>query len=273
MTQVAKFNHGWTQGNAGDGPVVINLSLSSWVFGDGLGLDEAGDWRLTPPTGHESMFAQHVLAELRKNLDRLSEDAAYAESLQKLARDHGELLCMVPRDGRLRQQTFAMLEETLDNKFETSLRRFTAMKLYHNPEPTQSHFWLRKFKGTRKTQIVINLSETPYRFFRFHGRHRDDVDIDPMPLKRWSDNPDELANDLAAELRMTSEDYLRRIRETAENGTIYFLLPVGPERRRRTMETFLEILNMLPQSIGGPIALHGADIRRIYPNPTTLSSE
>lgn len=273
MTKTADFNHGWAQSYTTGDIVAMNLSLSPWVFGDGIGVDESNDWKLPPPTGDESLFAQHVMAELRKSLDRITDDEEFTTALKTMASSHAELVCMVPRDGRLRQQTFAMLETALKDKLNIDLRRFTAMKLYVNPEPPKTYQWLRKFKGTNTTQVVINLSETSYRFFRFHGRHRDDVDITSMPLKNWSDDPEQRAKDLAIELRMTNEDYLRRIREASESGTIYFLLPMGPERRRRTMETFLEILNLLPASIGGPINLLQADIRRIYPDPTKLRAE
>lgn len=265
MTRPAAFNHGWAQG-ATEGPDVFNLSQTPWVVGSGLGIDEGNDWKLPPPTGKESMFAAHFVGELRKQLDKICEDQEFATSLGRHSREHEEIICMVSKDGRLRQQSFAMLDTALDNRIDAGLRRFTAMKLYINSEYRDSHHWFRKFKGARSTQIVLNLSENPFRFFRFHGRHQDDVDIDPLPLEEWSDDPDKRAEDLNKELRLIEVDYLRRIREAVENGIIYLLLPKGVSLRRRTVETFLEILDMLPESIGGAIDLRNATVRRIYPD-------
>lgn len=272
MTKPAEFNHDWAQGSK-DGQLAFNLSQEPWVFGDGLGLDESNDWKLPPPTGRESMFTAHFIAELRKNIDVLCEDEQFAAALRKHSHTHEELFCMVPRDSHLRHQVFAMLDTALNGKIDASLRKFTAMKIYVNQEPTPSHHWFRKFKGTRTTQIVVNLSETPFRFFRFHGRRHEDIDIDPLPLEEWSDDPEELAKDLGTELRMIEEHYVRRIREAVEEGIIYLLLPLGPRRRRRTMETFLEILDLLPDSIGGSIDLRNARIRRIYPDLKKLVTE
>ncbi len=101
------------------------------------------------------------------------------------------------------------------------------MKLYLNQEPSSTRSSVRKFKGTNSLQVIINLSEYGYRFFRFHGKQHEDIDISSL-LPEWSEDPNEFTDQLESEIRMLDMAYFRRIREAAESGSIYLLLPRGP---------------------------------------------
>ena len=210
------------------------------------------------------MFAQHLLGEFRKQAKRLEEDLEFTAAMKGASDDHGELITLLPREGKLRHEAFSMLEKFMEGKVGGSLRRFTSMKLYYNQEPARTRNCVRKFKGGSSIQVVVNLSEYGYRFFRFHGKQHEDIEIDSM-LPRWSDDPEEHRSQLEAEIRMFDMSYFRRIREAAESGTVYLLLPRGPRRRRQTMRVFLSILERVPT---GAIDLSEATVRRIYPGAT-----
>lgn len=264
MSVVAEFNHGFAQGHSNEGPVALNLSAMPWVVGTGLGLDESKDWLLDSPAGGETMFAHHLLGELRKRLRDIEDDSSFAAVLRKSSGSHEEMIALLPREGRLRHEAFTMLEQSIDGRIGGSLRRFTAMKLYLNQEPSTTRACVRKFKGANSLQVIVNLSEYGYRFFRFHGKQHEDIDIDSM-LPDWSEDPDEYVQQLEGELRMFDMAYFRRIREATESGSIYLLLPRGPELRKKTMSSFLTILDQVPT---GSIDLRNATVRRIYPGAT-----
>ena len=256
------FNFEFTR-SAEDGPIVMNLSQKNWVVGAGLGLDEGADWRLPTVTGNETMFSHHMVAELRKQLEKMAEDPPFAEKLTKSASRHGEMIVILPQDARLRQEVFGMASDIFKRIAEVNLRSFTSMKVYMNQHPNQKNrFCVRMFKGKTSTQVVVNLSDAAFRFFRFHGRHHEDVDIDTMIKGKWEDDPEASARQVEAEVRMFDMNYFRRIREAAEDGTIYLLMPMGPKRRELTMRAFLDVLQVVP---GGAIDLSDASLRRIYP--------
>ena len=256
------FNFGFTR-SAEDGPVVMNLSQKNWVLGAGLGLDEAGDWRLPTATGSETMFAHHMVAELRKKLEKMTTDEGFASKLADSASAHGEMVILLPQDARLRQEVFAMASELFRRAADVNLRNFTSMKIYMAPTAdSRNRFCVRKFKGRTSNQVVVNLCEQAFRFFRFHGRDHEDVDIDTMVNGRWEDDPEAAARQVEAEVRMFDMNYFRRIREAAEDGTIYLLMPMGPKRRELVLKAFLKILQQVP---GGAIDLSDARLRRIYP--------
>ena len=264
MAGSAEFNHKFAQGNSGDGPMAFNLSAMSWHLGTGLGLDEKPDWSLESATGNETMFAQHLLGELRKNLGRIEEDQPFADAIRKASEEHQELLTILPREGRLRHEAFSMLEQSIDSRMGGRLRRFTSIKLYLNQEPTETRNCVRKFKGGTSIQVIVNLSEYGFRFFRFHGKEHEDIGVDSM-LPEWSDDPDVHIEQLESEIRMFDMSYFRRIREASKSGSIYLLLPRGPKRRKNTINTFLKVLERVPT---GAIDLRNATIRRIYPGST-----
>ena len=264
MTGSAEFNHGFAQGEREEGPLAFNLSAMPWQIGTGLGLDDATDWLLDAPTGGETMFAQHLLGEIEKRLKKVEADTEFAMTLKNASANHGELITLLPREGKLRHDAFGMLERSIDVRMGGSLRRFTSIKLYYNQEPSDTRNCVRKFKGGTSTQVIVNLSEYGYRFFRFHGKQHEDINIDSM-LPRWSDDPKEHQKQLEGEIRMFDMSYFRRIREAAESGSIYLLLPRGPKRRKQTMKSFLSILERVPT---GAIDLEDAKVRRIYPGAT-----
>ena len=207
---------------------------------------------------------QRRTAHQSKNWVEFKVIKKFAAELRKSSGSHGEMIAMLPREGRLRHEAFSMLEQSIDGRIGGSLRRFTAMKLYLNQEPTETMASVRKFKGANSLQVIVNLSDFGYRFFRFHGKEHKDIDIDSMRA-RWSEDIDEYIKQLENEIRMYEMSYFRRIREAAETGTIYLLLPRGPERRKRTMECFLTVLDQVPT---GSIDLRNSRIRRIYPDAT-----
>ena len=262
MAGSAEFNHQFAQGNAGDGPIAFNLGAMSWHVG--MGLEEGSDWALESATGSETMFTQHLLGELRKKLGRIEADQPFADVIRKASEQHQELLTILPREGRLRHEAFSMLEQSIDSKMGGRLRRFTSIKLYLNQEPTETRNCVRKFKGGTSIQVIVNLSEYGFRFFRFHGKAHEDIGIDSM-LPTWSDNPDKHIKQLESEIRMFDMSYFRRIREAAKSGSIYLLLPRGPKRRKNTIKTFLNVLDRVPT---GAIDLKDAKIMRIYPGST-----
>ena len=255
------FNFGFVR-SATDGPIAMNLSQKNWVMGAGLGLDEGNDWSLPTVTGNETMFAHHMVAEMRKKLEKMAEDPDFASRLNRSASSHGEMVVVLPQDARLRQEVFGMTSDLFSRIAGTNLRSFTSMKIYANQQPSRTRYCVRKFKGKTSTQVVVNLSDNAFRFFRFHGRHHEDVDIDTMIKGHWEDDPDASARQIEAEVRMFDMNYFRRIREAAADGTIYLLLPMGPRRRKKSMEAFLGVLQAVP---GGAIELGDADVRRIYP--------
>ena len=257
----AQFNHGFIQASH-DGMIVLNLSQKNWIVGNGVTVEEDQDWRVNTSTDEETMFSHHMVAELRKKLEKLNEDTELVELVQKAARSHGELLIMTPQDARLRQDVFGMAAETFEKKLGANLRSFTSMKVYVNQQPSESRFCVRKFKGKNKIQVIVNLSEMAYRFFRFHGRDHEDIDIDSMMPRGWQDEPEKRYDQVCSEVRMFDMNYFRRIKEACEDGTIYLLLPLGPQRRVATMKAFREILGKIP---GGAIDLDAAEVRRIYP--------
>ena len=256
------FNFEFTR-SADDGPIVMNLSQKNWVVGAGLGLDEGSDWKLPTVTGSETMFSHHMVAELRKKLEKMAEDPAFAEKLSQSSAKHGEMIVILPQDARLRQEVFGMASDIFKRLAAVNLRSFTSMKMYMNQHPNQKNrFCVRKFKGKTSTQVVVNLSDSAFRFFRFHGRDHEDVDIDTMIKGRWEDDPEASAKQVEAEVRMFDMNYFRRIREAVSEGTIYLLLPMGPKRRELTMRAFMDVLQVVP---GGAIDLVEAELRRIYP--------
>ncbi|MCH2144359.1 MAG: hypothetical protein MK082_04335 [Phycisphaerales bacterium] len=262
MTVSAEFDHGFAKGIREAGPIAFNLSAMPWQVGTGL--EDDRDWVLDSPAGSETMFAQHLLGEFRKHMKTIEEDAEFTSALRNASENHGELITLLPREGKLRHEAFSMLEKFIESKVGGSLRRFTSMKLYYNQEPSDTRNCVRKFKGGSSVQVVVNLSEFGYRFFRFHGKQHEDIDIDSM-LPRWSDDPEEHRIQLESEIRMFDMSYFRRIREASESGTIYLLLPRGPRRRKQTMKIFLNILERVPS---GAIDLGEANVRRIYPGAT-----
>jgi hypothetical protein len=257
----AQFNHGFIQASTG-GMIALNLSQKNWIIGQGTVLEEEQDWRVNTSTDEETMFSHHMVAELRKKLEKLIDDTEFVEMVQKSAKAHGEMLIMTPQDARLRHEVFGMAAETFEKKLGANLRSFTSMKIYVNQQPSQSRFCVRKFKGENRIQVIVNLSEMAYRFFRFHGRDHEDIDIDSMMPRGWQDEPELRFKQISAEVRMLDMNYFRRIREACEEGTIYLLLPLGPHRRTATLEAFKDILGKIP---GGPIDLDIAEVRRIYP--------
>lgn len=248
--------------SASDGPIAMNLSQKNWVMGAGLGLDESSDWSLPTVTGNETMFSHHMVAEMRKKLEKIAEDEGFSGRLAKSAAAHGEMITILPQDARLRQEVFGMASDLFTRIAGTNLRNFTSMKIYANQQPSRNRYCVRKFKGKTSTQVVVNLSDTAFRFFRFHGRHHEDVDIDTMITGHWEDDPDACAKQIEAEVRMFDMNYFRRIREAATDGTIYLLLPMGPYRRKVSIQAFLNVLQAVP---GGAIDLSDAELRRIYP--------
>jgi hypothetical protein len=68
---------------------------------------------------------------------------------------------------------------------------------------------------------------------------------------------------------MLDMNYFRRIKEACEEGTIYLLLPLGPQRRRATLKAFKQILGKIPS---GAIDLDTAEVRRIYPGAGRVGS-
>lgn len=262
MKLIEDFNYEFTR-SAEDGPIVMNISQKNWVVGAGLGLDEGTDWKLPTVTGNETMFSHHMVAELRKQLEKMAEDQAFSEKLTRSAANHGEMIVILPQDARLRQEVFGMTLDIFKRIASVNLRSFTSMKVYMNQHPhPKNRFCVRKFKGKTSNQVVVNLSDSAFRFFRFHGRHHEDVDIDTMINGRWEDDPEASARQIEAEIRMFDMNYFRRIREAASEGTIYLLLPMGPRRRELTMRAFMDVLQAVP---GGAIDLNGAQLRRIYP--------
>ena len=257
----AQFNHGFIQAST-DGMIALNLSQKNWIVGLGAELDEDRDWRINTSTDEETMFSHHMVAELRKKLEKLNEDTELVESVRNAAKSHGEMLIMTPQDARLRHEVFGMAAETFEKKLGANLRSFTSMKIYVNQQPSQSRFCVRKFKGQNRIQVIVNLSEMAYRFFRFHGRDHEDIDIDSMMPRGWQDEPAARYEQVCSEVRMLDMNYFRRIREACEDGMIYLLLPLGPQRRVATMKAFKEILGRIP---GGAIDLDTAEVRRIYP--------
>ena len=257
----AQFNHGFIQASD-DGMIVLNLSQKNWIVGRGATVDEDRDWRVNTSTDEETMFSHHMVAELRKKLEKLSEDTDLVDLVQKTSKNHGELLIMTPQDARLRQEVFGMAAETFEKKLGANLRSFTSMKVYVNQQPSESRFCVRKFKGKNRIQVIVNLSEMAYRFFRFHGRDHEDIDIDSMMPRGWKDEPELRYKQVCSEVRMLDMNYFRRIKEACEAGTVYLLLPLGPQRRISTMKAFQEILGKIP---GGAIDLETAEVRRIYP--------
>ena len=262
------FNFGFTR-SAQDGPIVMNLSQKNWVVGAGLGLDETGDWKLPTATGSETMFSHHMVAELRKKLEKMSVDEGFSTKLGESASAHGEMVILLPQDARLRQEVYSMTSDILKRIAEVNMRNFTSMKVYMNPgSSSRNRFCVRKFKGQTSSQVVVNLGENAFRFFRFHGRDHEDVDIDTMINERWADDPEQCAHQIEAEVRMFDMNYFRRIREAAAEGTIYLLMPMGPRRRELAMKAFLKVLQLVP---GGPIDLGDARLRRIYPGAIVKS--
>ena len=264
MSGSAEFNHKFAQGGGSEDPIAFNLSAMPWHFGTGLGLEEHNDWLLESAAGSETMFAQHLLGELRKSLGRVEEDTGFAEAIKQASIQHHELLTILPREGRLRHEAFSMLEQSIDNRIGGKLRRFTSIKMYLNQEPTRTRNCVRKFKGGTSIQVIVNLSDHGFRFFRFHGKQHEDIGIDSM-LPEWSDNPEEHVKQLESEIRMFDMSYFRRIREASESGSLYLILPRGPKRRKNTIKTFQKILERVPT---GAIDLQNARIRRIYPGST-----
>ena len=257
----AQFNHGFIQAST-DGMIALNLSQKNWIVGRGADLDEDRDWRVNTSTEEETMFSHHMVAELRKKLEKLTEDTDLVELVQRTSKNHGELLIMTPQDAKLRHEVFGMAADTFEKKLGANLRSFTSMKIYVNQQPSESRFCVRKFKGQNRIQVIVNLSEMAYRFFRFHGRDHEDIDIDSMMPRGWEDDPDSRYKQVCSEVRMLDMNYFRRIKEACEGGTIYLLLPLGPQRRVATMKAFKEILGKIP---GGAIDLETAEVRRIYP--------
>lgn len=264
MAGSAEFNHKFAQGNSGDGPLAFNLSAMPWHLGTGLGQDEGPDWMLESATGNETFFTQHLLGELEKNFGRIEADQPFADAICKASEQHQELLTILPREGRLRHEAFSMLEHSIDSRMGGRLRRFTSIKLYLNEEPTQTRNCVRKFKGGTSIQVIVNLSEYGFRFFRFHGKEHEDIGVDSM-LPEWSDDPDIHVEQLENEIRMFDMSYFRRIREAAKSGSIYLLLPRGPKRRKNTIRSFLKILDRVPT---GAIDLKDSKIMRVYPGST-----
>lgn len=263
MALTAEFDHGFAKGDSQNGLIAFNLTVMPWQVGDGLNGSPTSDWNLESATGGETMFADHLIGELRKKFKAIEEDRGFCRALLQASQAHGEMIIILPREGRVRHETFGMLEATLE-KIGCHLRRFTSMRLYLNQEPPETRNCVRKFKGASSTQLMVNLSEYSYRFFRFHGKQHEDIDIDSM-LPIWSDIPEEHTRQLESEIRMFDMSYFRRIRETAESGTTYLLLPRGPERRARTIESFTNILGRVPT---GAIDMTHARARRIYPGIT-----
>ncbi|HAW95902.1 MAG: hypothetical protein CMJ33_08075 [Phycisphaerae bacterium] len=257
----AQFNYGFIQASE-DGMIALNLSQKNWIIGQGAHLEEDLDWRINTSTDEETMFSHHMVAELRKKLEKLNEDPDLVELVQRTSRNHGELLIMTPQDARLRQEVFGMAAETFEKKLGANLRSFTSMKIYVNQQPSESRFCVRKFKGQNRIQVIVNLSEMAYRFFRFHGRDHEDIDIDSMMPRGWKDEPEARFKQVCSEVRMLDMNYFRRIKEACDEGTVYLLLPLGPQRRVATMKAFKEILGKIP---GGAIDLETAVVRRIYP--------
>ena len=263
MSGTVEYEHGFAKADSQSGLIAFNLTVMPWQVGSGLGDGPSSDWSLTSATGGETMFADHLIGELRKKLRAIEDDRDFCRILQQASQDHGEMIVILPREGRVRHETFGMLESMLD-RIGCHLRRFTTMRLYLNQEPSETRNCVRKFKGARSTQLLVNLSEYGYRFFRFHGKQHEDINIDSM-LPMWSDIPEEHVSQLEGEIRMFDMSYFRRIRETAESGTTYLMLPRGTERRARTIEAFTRILGRVPT---GAIDLTHARIRRIYPGLT-----
>jgi hypothetical protein len=170
----AQFNHSFIQASTG-GMIVLNLSQKNWIIGEGTSLEEDQDWRVHTSTEEETMFSHHMVAELRKKLEKLSDDTDLVDMIRDASKAHGEMLIMTPQDARLRHEVFGMAAETFEKKFGANLRGFTSMKIYVNQEPSQSRFCVRKFRGKNRIQVVVNLSEMAYRFFRFHGRDHEDM--------------------------------------------------------------------------------------------------
>lgn len=264
MTGSAQHDHKFAKADGEETPIAFNLSAMPWHFGVGDGANERSDWRLESAAGSETMFAQHLLGELRKNLGRVEEDEGFRNVIQRASERHHELVTILPREGRLRHEAFTMLEQSIDNRMGAKLRRFTSIKMYLNQEPSSTRNCVRKFKGGNSIQVVVNLSEHNFRFFRFHGKQHEDIGIDSM-LPAWSDDPDEHVAQLESEIRMFDMAYFRRIREATESGSLYLLMPRGPKRRENTMRTFRKILERVPT---GSIDLTNARIRRIYPGLT-----
>ena len=69
----AQFNHGFIQASS-TGLIALNLSQKNWIIGQGAGFEEDQDWRINTSTDEETMFAHHMVAELRKKLEKLNED-------------------------------------------------------------------------------------------------------------------------------------------------------------------------------------------------------
>lgn len=258
MAAMSDNQHGFAAMEPND-LCAFNLSARRWTIGTGL--EEGGEWSLETATGQETLFAHHLTEAIRKKLRQVVDDDAFTAELSKSSISHGELLAMLPTDGRPRHDIFMMFEELVNGKMNANLRRFTSMRLYINPEPGVDQICVRKFKGKSLIQTVVNLSDVPYRFFKYYGRQIADIEINPM-LQHMSNDPERRGKELEAEIRMWDMNAFRRIREAADDGVIYLLLPQDEQQRTHTMEAFLKIIACIPS---GAINLEDARVRRIFP--------
>ena len=89
MPLTAEFDHGFAKGDPQNGLIAFNMTVMPWQVGDGLNANQSADWNLESATGGETMFADHLIGELRKKLKTIEEDRGFCRALLQASQAHG----------------------------------------------------------------------------------------------------------------------------------------------------------------------------------------
>ncbi len=235
--------------------VAVNLERCWWAFEGHDGSRHV----LRSAAGREIFGDDEHIGELRAKFLRMGQESHEVQLLARAMEVQSPVVVLFPAKPVIRGEAIDILEEFLKRRFKVDSSAFNLIKIYTAPVRRGGEKFCRKFRGSRGSQVMLNLSGEGLKYLHYDPNEKDVVvdALEPDWPTSWS--PESLAALAERRIRGMDPGAFRRMREAIESGLLLVYLPEQPDQRRPILGSSALLLGQAP---GGEIDLGAPAVLR-----------